>query len=153
MQVQLPDAGWTDAWRAASFQLRGPHMWGGLAFEVGRVAHEMDMIGLHAEADKVYEHFLKSPGREVGRRLFGRPRRPRVGDGHETRHGLQPRRHARLDGQTPVCHGGSLFPDRRQGVVPAEPRPIAGGGRLDHPPADGLYEGRSQPEGSASWPD
>ncbi len=62
MQVQLPDPGWTDAWRAASFQLRGKHMWGGLAFEVGRVAHEMDMIGLHAEAEKVYEHFLKSPG-------------------------------------------------------------------------------------------
>ncbi|MBN1342406.1 MAG: hypothetical protein JXQ73_06985 [Phycisphaerae bacterium] len=62
MQVQLPDSGWTDAWRAASFQLRGKHMWGGLAFEVGRVAHEMDLIGLHAEADKVYEHFLKSPG-------------------------------------------------------------------------------------------
>ena len=40
----IPD--WTAAWRAASFQLKGPHMWGGLAFEVGRVAHEMDMIGL-----------------------------------------------------------------------------------------------------------
>ena len=62
MQVQLPDERWTDAWRAASFQLRGKHMWGGLAFEVGRVAHEMDMIGLHEDADKVYEHFLKSPG-------------------------------------------------------------------------------------------
>lgn len=62
MQVELPDADWTAAWRAASFQLRGKHMWGGLAFEVGRVAHEMDMIGLHAEADKVYDHFLKSPG-------------------------------------------------------------------------------------------
>ena len=53
---------WTDAWRAATHQLRGKHMWGGLAFEVGRVAHEMDLIGLHAEADKVYEHFLKAPG-------------------------------------------------------------------------------------------
>ena len=62
MEVQLPDSGWTAAWRAASFQLRGPHMWGGLAFEVGRVAHEMDMVGLHNEADKVYEHFLKAPG-------------------------------------------------------------------------------------------
>ena len=62
MQVQLPDQRWTDAWRAASFQLRGEHMWGGLAFEVGRVAHEMDMVGLHAEADKVYAHFLKAPG-------------------------------------------------------------------------------------------
>ncbi|HPO13946.1 MAG TPA: hypothetical protein PLI09_10910 [Candidatus Hydrogenedentes bacterium] len=62
MQVELPDPDWTAAWRAASFQLQGKHMWGGLAFEVGRVAHEMDMIGLHPEADKVYEHFLKSPG-------------------------------------------------------------------------------------------
>lgn len=62
MQVQMPDARWTAAWRAAVFQLRGKHMWGGLAFEVGRVAHEMDLIGLHTEADKVYQHFLKAPG-------------------------------------------------------------------------------------------
>ena len=62
MQVQLSDARWTDAWRAASHQLRGRHMWGGLAFEVGRVARQMDMVGLHDEADKVYQHFLKSPG-------------------------------------------------------------------------------------------
>jgi hypothetical protein len=62
MQVELPDPGWTAAWRAAANQLKGKHMWGGLAFEVGRVAHEMNMIGLNAEADKVYEHFLKSPG-------------------------------------------------------------------------------------------
>ncbi|MBX7258291.1 MAG: hypothetical protein K1Y02_18150 [Candidatus Hydrogenedentes bacterium] len=62
MQVELPDADWTAAWRAASFQLTGKHMWGGLAFEVGRVAHEMDMIGLHNEADKVYQHFLEAPG-------------------------------------------------------------------------------------------
>jgi hypothetical protein len=62
MVVQLPDPRWTEAWRAASFQLQGKHMWGGLAFEVGRVAHEMDLVGLHAEADKVYQHFLKAPG-------------------------------------------------------------------------------------------
>jgi len=62
MQVQLPDAGWNDAWRAVSFQLKGRNMWGGLAYEVGRVAHNMDMVGLHAEADKVYQHFIKSPG-------------------------------------------------------------------------------------------
>ncbi|MCU0960619.1 MAG: hypothetical protein MUF48_10995 [Pirellulaceae bacterium] len=62
MPVQLPDAGWTAAWRAAAQQLRGKHMWGGLAFEVGRVAHAMDLVGLHEEADKVYEHFLASPG-------------------------------------------------------------------------------------------
>ncbi len=62
IEVQLPDQGWTDAWRAASFQLKGKHMWGGLAFEVARVAHEMDLVGLHDEADKVYQHFLKAPG-------------------------------------------------------------------------------------------
>ncbi len=62
MQVQLPDARWTDAWRAASSQLTGAHMWGTLAFEVGRVAHEMNMIGLQGEADKIYELFLKLPG-------------------------------------------------------------------------------------------
>jgi hypothetical protein len=62
MQVHLPDQRWTAAWRAAAFQLRGRHMWGGLAFEVGRVAHEMELIGLHTEADKVYQHFLKAPG-------------------------------------------------------------------------------------------
>ena len=64
MQVQLPDPRWTDAWRAASFQLKGRHMWGGLAFEVGRVAREMDMVGLHDEADKIYAYFSKSPVRE-----------------------------------------------------------------------------------------
>jgi hypothetical protein len=62
MHVQLSDARWTDAWRAASHQLRGRHMWGGLAFEVSRVARQMDMVGLHDEADKVYQHFLKAPG-------------------------------------------------------------------------------------------
>ncbi|OQA02306.1 MAG: hypothetical protein BWY71_00060 [Planctomycetes bacterium ADurb.Bin412] len=62
MQVQLSDERWTGAWRAACNQLKGKHMWGGLAFEVGRVAHDMDMVGLHEEADKVYQHFLKSPG-------------------------------------------------------------------------------------------
>lgn len=62
MQVQLSDERWTGAWRAASAQLQGKHLWGGLAYEVARVAHNMDMIGLHEEADKVYEHFLKAPG-------------------------------------------------------------------------------------------
>jgi len=62
MQVHLSDGRWTDAWRVASHQLRGRHMWGGLAFEVGRVARQMDMVGLHDEADKVYQHFLKAPG-------------------------------------------------------------------------------------------
>lgn len=62
MQVQLSDERWTAAWRAASAQLQGPHMWGTLAFEVGRVIHDMNLIGLIPEADKIYEHFLKTPG-------------------------------------------------------------------------------------------
>jgi len=28
----------------------------------GRVAREMDMVGLHDEAGKIYEYFLKAPG-------------------------------------------------------------------------------------------
>lgn len=62
MQVELSDAGWTDAWRAASFQLTGPCMWGGLAWEAARTAHQMDLVGLHDEANKIYTHFLRSPG-------------------------------------------------------------------------------------------
>jgi hypothetical protein len=62
MLVQVPDARWTDAWRVASFQLKGPLMWGGLAFEVARVTHAMNLVGLNEEAEKVYEHFLKAPG-------------------------------------------------------------------------------------------
>ena len=62
MQVQLPDPRWTAAWRAGSDQLRGKNMWGGLAAEVGRVAHEMDLVGLHDKAEPIYDHFLKAPG-------------------------------------------------------------------------------------------
>jgi hypothetical protein len=62
MQVQLPDPRMNDLWRTACQQLRGRHMWGGLAFEVGRVAHEMNLVGLNEEADKVYTYFLGLPG-------------------------------------------------------------------------------------------
>jgi hypothetical protein len=62
MSVELSDPQWTDAWRSATNQLRGKHMWGVLAFEVGRVAYDMEIIGLHDEANKVYDYFLKSPG-------------------------------------------------------------------------------------------
>ena len=62
MEVQLPDPGWTAAWNAGYAQLKGKHLWGGLAFEVGRVVHVQDMLGLNAQADEVYDHFLKSPG-------------------------------------------------------------------------------------------
>lgn len=62
MQVELSDERWTDAWRAAANQLTGAHMWGGLAFEVARVAHAQDLIGLQIQADRVYKHFLDAPG-------------------------------------------------------------------------------------------
>jgi hypothetical protein len=62
VEVDLPDPGWTAAWNTVTNQLRGRNMWGGLAYEVGRVAHEMDMIGLHAEANRIYDYFLKTPG-------------------------------------------------------------------------------------------
>jgi hypothetical protein len=62
MEVDLDDRGWVDAWRAACQQLTGKHMWGGLAFEVGRVAYQMELVGLHGHAEPVYEHFLAAPG-------------------------------------------------------------------------------------------
>jgi hypothetical protein len=62
MQVQLPDQRWTDMWRTATDQLRGPHMWGNLAAEVAPVARAMELVGLHAEAAKIYDYFLASPG-------------------------------------------------------------------------------------------
>jgi len=67
VEVQLPDPRWTEAWRAGSAQLKGKHMWGGLAFEVGRVAHEMELIGLHDEADKVLE-LLHHPAQGLAQR-------------------------------------------------------------------------------------
>jgi len=62
MQAQVPDPRWVGMWRAATDQLRGKHMWGNLAFEVASVTHAMEMIGLHAEAAKIYDYFLASPG-------------------------------------------------------------------------------------------
>ncbi len=62
MRVEVSDRRWSDAWRTAVHQLRGRHMWGGLAFEVARVTRAMEMIGLRAEAEAVYKHFLKEPG-------------------------------------------------------------------------------------------
>ncbi|HEY4283984.1 MAG TPA: hypothetical protein VGM62_13035 [Chthoniobacterales bacterium] len=62
MQVQLSDQRWVDMWRTATDQLRGKHLWGHLAAEVAPVAHAMEVIGLHDEADKIYDYFLASPG-------------------------------------------------------------------------------------------
>ena len=65
MHVQVPDPGWTYAWRAASHMLTCPSFWGTISYEVSRVAHAMDMVGMHDHADKVYQHFLKSPGVKI----------------------------------------------------------------------------------------
>lgn len=65
MHVRTPDAGWTNAWRAASRQLQGADFWGGISYEVSRVAHARDRVGLHKEADKVYQRFLRSPGAKI----------------------------------------------------------------------------------------
>jgi hypothetical protein len=62
MQVQVPDPRWTEMWRQANEQLRGPHLWPNLAHEVGRVVRAMELVGLHAETLKVYDYFLQSPG-------------------------------------------------------------------------------------------
>lgn len=62
MHVDVPDPRWVGMWQAATEQLRGPHMWGNLAAEVAPVAHAMEMVGLHAEAAKIYDYFLASPG-------------------------------------------------------------------------------------------
>lgn len=62
MQVQLSDERWTDAWRAGTDQLRGHHLWGNLAHEIGRVVRDMELVGLHAETVGVYDYFLQSPG-------------------------------------------------------------------------------------------
>ena len=61
MQVQSPDPRWTGAC-AASAQLKGRHMWGGAGVRGGSGRHALDLVGLHNEADKVYDHFLKAPG-------------------------------------------------------------------------------------------
>jgi len=62
MQVDVPDPRWVGMWGTATEQLRGKHMWGNLAAEVAPVAHAMEMTGLHAEAAKIYDYFLASPG-------------------------------------------------------------------------------------------
>lgn len=62
MQVELSDARWMNAWRAACAQMRSRSIYEALAWEGARTAHGMDLAGLHDEADKLYQHFLKAPG-------------------------------------------------------------------------------------------
>ena len=58
----VPDKRWETMYNLAVEQLRGKHMWGTLAAEVGRTTYVMELIGLHDEADRVYRYFLESPG-------------------------------------------------------------------------------------------
>lgn len=62
VQFHVPDKRWETMYALAAEQLRGPHMWGFLAAEVARATLAMEMLGLHAEADKIYDYFLASPG-------------------------------------------------------------------------------------------
>lgn len=58
----VPDKRWETMYELAVDQLRGPHMWGMLAAEVGRSALASELIGLRDEADRIYDYFLASPG-------------------------------------------------------------------------------------------
>lgn len=60
--LHVPDERWESMYEHAVEQLRGHNMWGHLAAEVARVTLAMEMIGLHAEADRIYDYFLQSPG-------------------------------------------------------------------------------------------
>lgn len=60
--MQVPDKRWEKMYNLAIEQLCGPHMWGTLAGEVGLVASTMEKLGLQAQADRIYDYFLASPG-------------------------------------------------------------------------------------------
>ncbi|MBR5767726.1 MAG: hypothetical protein IKX86_03510 [Clostridia bacterium] len=62
VRINIPDKRWQSMYELAVEQLRGPNMWGFLGAEVFRVAAAMEMAGLHAEADRIYDYFLASPG-------------------------------------------------------------------------------------------
>ncbi|MBE5765853.1 MAG: hypothetical protein E7335_01570 [Clostridiales bacterium] len=60
--LRVPDKRWETMYNLAVEQLRGKHMWGFLALEVARATMASELTGLHAEADRVYDYFLASPG-------------------------------------------------------------------------------------------
>jgi hypothetical protein len=63
MQVELPEARWTDAWRMGSQQLKnGELTYMNLALEAPRPIHAMDAVGLHDAAGSWLEGFLQRPG-------------------------------------------------------------------------------------------
>lgn len=62
MSVEVTDQRWTDMWRIASDQLRGPHLWPTLGHEIGRTVRDMELVGLHDDTLDIYQYFLSSPG-------------------------------------------------------------------------------------------
>lgn len=62
VELHVPDKRWETMYQLAVEQLRGPHMWGMLAAEVARSTLASEMMGLWAEADRIYDYFLASPG-------------------------------------------------------------------------------------------
>lgn len=60
--LHVPDKRWEAMYELAVEQLRGPHMWGFLAAEMAHATLAMEMLGLYAEADRIYDYFLASPG-------------------------------------------------------------------------------------------
>ena len=62
MAVELSDQRWTGAWRAASDELCGRHLWPTLGAEIARAARVMELVGLHEQVVPVYDYFLGSPG-------------------------------------------------------------------------------------------
>ncbi len=59
---RVPDKRWETMYDLAVEQLRGPNMWGMLSSEVSRATLAMELVGLTAEADRIYDYFLPSPG-------------------------------------------------------------------------------------------
>lgn len=59
---RVPDKRWETMYDLAVEQLRGHNMWGMLSSEVSRATLAMELVGLTAEADRIYDYFLPSPG-------------------------------------------------------------------------------------------
>lgn len=62
VRLDVPDERWLAMYNGAVEQLRGHNMWGRLAYEVARVTRSMELVGLHEQAEGIYNYFLSSPG-------------------------------------------------------------------------------------------
>lgn len=63
MQVNVPEARWTDAWRMGVSKMeKGELSYMALALEAPRPIHVMDVVGLHDTAVKWLDSFLQRPG-------------------------------------------------------------------------------------------